>query len=38
VNDISMVYSGGTGANQGLKSNRNLIGKKDKKTLVFDQK
>jgi len=33
-----MVYSGGTGANQGLKSNRNLFGKKDKIKLSYSTK
>lgn len=30
-----MVYSGGTGANQALKTNRNLIGKRKKKKLSY---
>jgi len=33
-----MVYSGGTGANQGLKANRNLIGKRAKKKLSYVSK
>ena len=33
-----MVYSGGTGANQGLKANRDLIGKKAKPKFSYASK